>query len=205
MAQLMSQTEYAAHRGVGKSAVSNWKAQGLLVFAEDPERPGKQLVDVAKSDLVVGGTIDPTRGRPRSGEAGLVEAVADAPAVQRPMQLSGMDAARLDEMLERTRRRKIETAQLLGGLVSVAEYERRAGDMGRMIRERTQALIRQHAERVAAESDPRQVMAVLAEAFDGLFDQLAGEIEAAVSQEREVDAQLAPLADDEDADEDPAA
>lgn len=200
MALLMSQTEFAARHQVGKPAVSRWKKLNLLVFAADPENPRKQLVDAEKSDLLVRGSIDPTRGRPRGGEAAQVDGAGDAPPAPRPAQMTGMDAARLDDMVERTRARRIETEQKLGTLVPISEYERRAGDMGRMIRERTHALIRQHAERLAAEADPRQIMAVLGDAFDKLFDQVADEIEAEATKEREVDAALAPLADEPDDD-----
>lgn len=197
MPLLMSQGEYAKRQGVLPSAVSNWKKRGLLVFAEDPKRPGKQLVDVEKTDLLVRGTIDQTRGRPRAVETTQASAPqAETPA---PRAVSGLEAARLDEMQERTRRRRIETEQLLGKLVPIAEYERRAGDLGRLIRERTNALVRNLAERLAAETEPRAVIAVLGEAFDHLFDQVANEIEAEAEKEREVDQELAPLAlDDED-------
>lgn len=204
MALLMTQAEYAERHGVGKSAVSNWKSKGLLVFTADPARPGKQLVDVTKSDLLVRGTIDPTRGRPR-GEAGEAQQMPDdagdeAPRARGPAP-TPMETARLEEMRERTTRRRIENERLVGSLVSIAEYERRAGDMGRLVRERTHGLIRQHAERLAAETDPRTIMVVLGEAFDALFNQVADEIEAAASQEQAVDQVLEQLADVEPADD----
>lgn len=205
MALLMSQTEFAARHKVGKSAVSNWKRRRLLVFAPDPDRPGKQLVDVELSDNLVRGSIDPTRGRPRAAE-GQEGAAPQTEGIKPPAQLSGIEAARLDEMLERTRRRKIETEQLLGSLVSLAEYERRAGDMARLIRERTMGLIRQQSERLAAETDPRTIVSVLGEAFDALFNQLADEIEAEADTERQVDQALAAIDDADDAEvEDEAA
>ena len=195
MTLLLKQAEFAARHGVLASAVSNWKKRGLLVFADDPERPGKLMIDAAKSDLLIKGTIDPTRGRPRSeGSAAAAHPV--------PVAINGLDAARLEEMRERTTRRKIENEQLLGRLVMLAEYERRAGEMGRVIRERTHGLIRQHGERLAAETDPRTIMAVLGQAFDALFDQVADEIEAAASDERVADAALARIEDIEEDDDD---
>ncbi|MDP3853163.1 hypothetical protein [Phenylobacterium sp.] len=197
MALLMSQTEFAARHQVGKPAVSNWKAKGLLVFAPDPARPGKQLVDAEKSDLLVRGTIDPTRGRPRTSDQG--EASAAQPETTRaPPAPTAIEAARLDEMQQRTRRRRIETEQLLGNLVPLAEYERRAGDMARLVRERTLALVRQHAERLAAETEPRTIISILGEAFDAMFDQLAADIDDQARAEREADHTLASLDDEED-------
>lgn len=200
MAQLMSQTEFAARHRVGKPAVSNWKKRGLLVFAPDPDRPGKELVDVARSDLLVRGTIDPTRGRTRTAGEAAAPPSPSEPAARRELPMSGLQQAQLADIEERTRRRKIETEVMLGTLVPIAEYERRAGDLGRLIRERTQALIRQHAERVAAESDPRTIMALLGEAFDQLFNQVADEVEAEATKEREVDQVLAAEPDGEDED-----
>lgn len=201
---LMRAKEFAAHRGVRASAVSNWKTAGLLVWAPDPDHPGKQLIDVAKSDLVLNGSLDPTRGRPRSGEAEASAATPeDASAARSAPQASGMDAARLDEMRERTLGRRIENDKALKLLVPVAEYERRAGDMGRLVRERTVGVVRQVAERIAAETDPRQVIAILTGEFDRLFDQLADEIEATEAAEGAADDVLAAVAgEDEDLDAD---
>lgn len=205
MTLLMKQAEYAAHRGVKPSAVSNWKAKGLLIFASDPDRPGKQLVDVAKTDLIVGASIDPTRGRPRSADVAQVDAPQPKNFEKSPTPVvravDPMAEARLEEMRERTTRRRIENSQLLGQLVPLSEYERRAGDMGRLVRERSSGLIRQHAERLAAETDPRTIIALLSEAFDGLFDRLASEIEAEARAELAADAALAVAEPDEEDDE----
>lgn len=201
MPVLMTQAEFAQRHGVGKPAVTRWKKLNLLVFAPDPERPDKQLVDAEKSDLLVRASVDPTRGRPRAVDQAQVQLQGEATEVPSPRAapaMSGMEAARLEEMQERTRRRRIETEQLLGTLVPIAEYERRAGDLGRRCREGVHAIIRQQAERLAAESDPREIAALLAGECDGLFDRLSAEIEAEATREREVDAQLAPLAEDDD-------
>lgn len=209
MPLLMTQKEYAAHRGVGAPAVSNWKKAGLLVFAADPDRPGKQLVDVEKSDLVVGGKIDQTRGRPRNtdrveaeGEAATAAGSSLAPA----RGMSALESERLEDMRERTRSRRIDNDVKLRALVPLNEYERRAGDLGRMCREGVHAVLRQNAERIAAESDPRAVISVLGEAFDQLFERVANEVEAEAALEREVDEALAlATADEEDEEEDSAA
>lgn len=195
---LLTQAEYAAHRGVGKSAVSNWKAKGLLVFGSDPARPGKQLVDVVKTDLVVGGSIDPTRGRPRSAEVAQVENPPPAGTVENSPRLTvgrsdPLAEARLDDFRERTLSRRIENGKALGLLVEIAEYERRSGEMGRKIRERTEGLIRKLAERLAAETDPRVIIGLLSEEFSRLFERVASEIETEASAEMAADAVLAQV------------
>lgn len=202
MPVLLTQAEFAQRHGVSKPTVTAWKQKNLLVFADDPERPGKKLVDAELSDRLVRASIDPTRGRPRSADQAQAETSPAAAQPATPRGMSELESARLEEMTERTRRRKIETEQLLGNLVAISEYERRAGDLGRLIRERTHALIRQHAERLSAITDPREVMAILGEAFDALFNQVADEVEAEADRERQVDAELAPLAAADDEDED---
>jgi hypothetical protein len=201
MALLMSQTEFARRHNVGKSAVSNWKAASLLVFADDPDRPGKMLVDAEKSDLLVRGSIDQTRGRPRASDQARAAAEPGEtaePAPYRAPAMSVTEAARHDEVLERTRSRRIENEKALGGLVSLAEYERRAADFGRRCREGVNALVRRLSERLAAETDPRQLVALVIVETDGLFDRLADELEAEAQSEREADREMAPLAEDDE-------
>lgn len=195
---LMIARDYAAHRGVTKASVSNWKSKGLLVWAADPGRTGGLMIDVEKSDAILNAMVDQTRGRPRAGDR---EMASEAPALAASVgAMSKMEAARLDEMLERTLRRRLDNQVLVGALVPLAEYERRAGEMGRMVRDRTVGIIRQLAERLAAETDPRQVITLLTDQFDLLFAQLADEIEAAAKVEAGVDAVLAVEAAEEDED-----
>lgn len=200
----MMKSEYAAHRGVKPSAVSNWAKKGLLVYGADPARPGKQLVDVEKTDLLVNGSVDQTRGRPRSSEAGAVTVSEAGPeaAPSRPVQLSGPEAVRMEEARERIIGRRIENEKALGRLVSLAEVERRAAERGRMIRERVAAVVRSQAERLAAEADPRVIVAVLQGEFDQLFERIADEIEAEARAEAAADAVLETIPDlEEEGDE----
>ncbi|ATC34632.1 hypothetical protein CA606_18155 [Caulobacter vibrioides] len=197
----MSKSEFATFMKVGPSAVSNWAKRGLIVMGPDPDHPGREKVDAEKSAILVRATIDQTRGRPKDIERTAAAAPADeknpikspTQVGASPVALSQTEQARLDDMRERTTRRRIENGRLLGQLVSVAEYERRAGEMGRMIRERTQGLVRQHAERIAAETDPRAVAALLAGEFDKLFDKIASELEAEAAAELTADITLAAV------------
>jgi hypothetical protein len=196
----MMKSAYAAHRGVKPSAVSNWAAKGLLVYGEDPARPGKRLVDVEKTDLLVNGSVDQTRGRPRSSEASTAVALSEdgpvAPAA-RPVQLSGPEAVRMEEARERVIGRRIDNERALQKLVDRGEVERRAAERGRMIRERVTAVVRNQAERLASETDPRVIVALLTGEFDGVFARIADEIEAEARTEAAVDAALEQLPDEE--------
>ncbi|ATC25200.1 hypothetical protein CVUC_05310 [Caulobacter vibrioides] len=209
---MMTKSEFAAFMKVGPSAVSNWAKRGLIVMGPDPDCPGREKVDAEKSAILINATVDRSRGRPKNSERTAAEAPADeknpnkSPTLEgaSPTKLSQVEQARLDEMRERTTRRRIENGQLLGQLVPVAEYERRAGDMGRMIRERTHGLIRQHAERLAAETDPRAVAALLAGEFDKLFEKIASELEAEAVAELSADITLAAVEAEIEEDEPPA-
>ncbi|MBM3927382.1 MAG: hypothetical protein FJ335_02840, partial [Sphingomonadales bacterium] len=64
---LMTKGAYAVHRGVGKSAVSNWSRKGLLVLGECPTS-GAVMVDVGRTDARINSRVDPTRGRPTNGQ-----------------------------------------------------------------------------------------------------------------------------------------
>jgi hypothetical protein len=197
---LLMKSEFAKRHGVGASAVSNWARKGLLVFGEDPKRPGKQLVDAEKSDLLVRGSIDQTRGRPRSAEAALVEASeAPATAPARAATMTGAEAVRMEEARERIIGRRIDNEKALGNLVSLGEVERRTAERGRMIRERVQATVRNLAERLAAETDPRTITSLLSAELDDVFARLADDIESEASAEAQADVALAVL--DEEADE----
>lgn len=204
---LLMKSEYAAYRGVKPSAVSNWIAKGLVIFGNDPARPGKQLVDVAKTDILVNGSVDQTRGRPRSAEGAPVQAEAEADgaapvaAAHRVPRVSGAEAVRMEEARERIIGRRIENEKALGRLVALAEVERRSAERGRMIRERVQSVVRTQSERLASEADPRMIVAILSAEFDALFARIADEIEAEAASEAAADAALAAVSGDEDADD----
>lgn len=176
---LMTQAEFARHRGVTKGAVSNWKKAGLLAFANDST--GKMLVDVVRSDAKLNGNINPMRGRPTSG--GSAAAGADAPAL--PLgegagpapaaagQANDLADERLQELRERRFGQAMKNAQLAGELVALIEAERRVAEIGRVARERVQAQLRGMAERLASESEPRTIMVLLEQAVDQVFEELA--------------------------------
>jgi hypothetical protein len=161
----MTQTAFAKHRGVRKSAVSNWKAKGLLVMAPGPE--GKDLVDVDATEVKLDTEIDTTRGRPISA--------AGKPALVAGSELS---QERLALMKATTVRKVLENDVYAGKLVPVAEFERAAADWARRCRERIQGLMRQHAKQLATMGDARQILAMLTDEIDKAFAGLAVEAEA---------------------------
>jgi uncharacterized protein involved in type VI secretion and phage assembly len=67
----------------------------------------------------------------------------------------------------------LKNAQLAGDLVPLIEAERRVSEVGRAARERMHAWLRSVAERFAAESDVRTIMALGEEGIDEVFAELA--------------------------------
>ncbi len=173
--ELLTQKAFAERRGVGKSAVSNWKARGLLVMVAGEN--GKDLVDVAATEANLDLEIDTTRGRPIS-----------APAKQAASGAGGeMGAVRLELIKAQTARRLLENDVYAGKLVALAEFEAKAADWGRRARERIQGVMRQNAKRLATMTDARAVLALLNDEVDKAFASLADEADA----EGEVAADLA--------------
>lgn len=174
--QLMTQAEFARHRGVGKSAVSNWKKDGLLVLVEE-SGTGRIKVDRDRTDAKLNARIDPMRGRPPTATASTTPAAAADPAPSLPLeQASGGDSF-ADERKAYTREQRIgqamKNAQAAGELVPLIEAERRIEEAGRAARERMHSWFRGEAERFAAEREVRTIMTIGEEGIDRVFAELA--------------------------------
>ena len=195
-AQLMTQADFARHRGVTRPAVSNWKKQGLLVFAEGPD--GRVYVDVTRSELKLNAKIDPMRGRPTAAAPSIGAEEAGLPT---SATSAGDTPSLANERLELIREQRIgqrlKNGRESGELVPLIEAERRVAEIGRSARERMQAWLRSMAERFAAERDARTIMSIGEAGIDAVFAELA---DAARSGLVDDDGQ-----DDEIEDEEPAA
>jgi phage terminase Nu1 subunit (DNA packaging protein) len=194
--QLMTQAQFAKHRGVQKSAVSNWKRQGLLVFAEG--EGGKMMVDVVRSEARINANVDPTRGRPTTAQAAAPQA---AMALEAPSPVPRQTDEMAEERVGLTRASRIEknlkNARTAGELVPLADYESRAAEYGRLVRERMHAMHGGQAERLAAERDPRIIISVLAQETDEVLGALARRMLARPSAAPVTDLDDAPTVEDE--------
>ncbi len=172
---LMTRAEFAKHRGVQKSAVSNWGTKKLLVFAEGPG--GKQMIDVVRTEAKLNANLDPSRGRPTTAQTQAAE--EPAPLLSRAAAVqpdSGLSNVRTDLIRSQTVGKNLDNARRAGELVPFQEFERLATEAGRVTRERMIALARTNAERLAAERDPRQVMAILTEGIEQAFAELSEQL-----------------------------
>lgn len=183
----MTQTEFAAHRGVQKSAVSNWKTAGHLIWAEEPGT-GRMKIDVQRTEARLNARIDPTRGRPTTGQAqgALFAQPASGPeegstpaSATRDTTRGGDDLSnvRTDLLREQMLGKRFENAEKAKTLVPVVEFETRATTLARVIRERMHGIARRSSERLAAERDPRTITLVLGEMIDKAFSSMADQLE----------------------------
>lgn len=171
----MTQAEFATRRGVGKSAVSNWKKAGLLVFAEDAA--GRMMVDAVRTEARLNARLDPTRGRPATAPEAAPALPLDGDTDEgSPLQQRNLARVRAEVAEEDLVGKRMKNAEAARELVPAIEAERRLGHLGRMARERVQAELRARAERLAAEREPRAIMALLDEATDKAFAALASAI-----------------------------
>lgn len=170
---LMTPAEFAAHRGVQKSAVSNWKRKNLLVFAEGDA--GKLKIDVARTEAKLNAKLDPTRGRPTTAQASTASEPGQAqlPIAPAPAPADGLANVRTDLLRHQVTAKALENARRAGDLVPLVEFERLAMENGRVARERMIALVRTYSERLAAERDPRLILAFLTDEIEKAFAELA--------------------------------
>ena len=198
MADLLTQADFAKRRGVGKSAVSNWKKAGLLVFAED--EAGRMFVHVARTEARLNSRIDPMRGRPAtSPQSAAAElpmdgndgADGDGSVSLRERSLARVRAEVAEEDLVGKR---MNNARAAGELVPAVEAERRLGGLARMARERVLSELRSKAERLAAEREPRAIMVLIEETVDRAFHALSRMIAAGALNEPEEEEETAEAA-----------
>lgn len=176
---LMTQGEFARRRGVLPSAVSNWKKKDLLVFAEGPG--GKLLVDVVKTEARLNAKVDTTRGRPSKGSGVSAPASGEAPAGPTDSGApEPTDNPRMALLQQNVIALTMKNMTAAGELVSREEYERRAAEMGRQIRDRVMGVVRDLADRMAVETEPRTIVALQQDAYDRMFGELATDIEQGV-------------------------
>lgn len=176
---LETQTQFAKRRGVGKSAVTNWKNAGLLVFAEDAD--GRAKVHVERSEARLNARLDPMRGRPTGGTAAGELELEPVEDVAMPIAAArNLAQARAELVDEDLYGRRMKNAQTAGELVALIEMERRASELGRLARERVSAELRGVAERLSATGDVRAVMAILDEATGKAFAALAASVASGV-------------------------
>lgn len=175
--RFLSKKDFAAHRGVGKSAVSNWVKKGWVVEAEDPS-DGVIKVDVARTEAKLNAYVDPARGRPRAADSQPQGELPIVPSAPTPASTGGASLAnvRTDLIRQQTEKLQLENAKRAGDLVPIEEYARRASEYARVARERMISVVRSQAEWLASAKDARAIVAHLQDEIERSFADMAAQI-----------------------------
>lgn len=180
---VMSQGEFARHRGVSEPMVSRWKAKGYLVMTPEAK------VDVAATQELLARVLDPARGGKRGATpagAGAALQPAPAPAPARAGRAaaaasgeSDADKANYNLQAARERRAKAQLAELelareAGALVDAEEVRSQiAGRVGDA-RNALMQIGRRVSAQLALLDNARDIEAVLDEECRRVCDVLAG-------------------------------
>jgi len=158
--RLMSQAEYARHRGKSRQYISRLAKAGVLVM-----RGGK--VDVAASDAVLDDRPEPVSER-----------VAAAPADSTPTGTTFAQAKTAD-MVFKAKLRKMEYDVRIGKLVEAELVKQRWSAIYRLIVDRILAWPNRLAPEVAALTDERQVREVILREARALVNELRADVQYA--------------------------
>lgn len=174
---VMTQAEFAKHRGVSEAMVSRWKTKGYLVFTTD------RRVDVAASMDRLDRMLDPARGGDRTGRQRPYSPAGAAGVPQAPPGAGSQGGApggaeggwdpdpdRLNYQREAARdkrasamQRELELAREAGQLVRANEAASRIANHVRQALDSLAARRRRLAPKLALEADPRKVEQLLEE------------------------------------------
>lgn len=198
-AALMTKAAYARHRGVGKSAVSNWVTRNQIVIVN-----GK--VDVANSDAKLDATVDQATGRPKTGKQAAQKQVKPkqatsqrrapraATSAKRTPKASplkpdanasvaddtqrSLTEERLGEIRERRIGNALKNAEAAGTLVPIDAIEARLQTLISGFCDRMQSELRARSEKLALETDKRAIRAALDDTVHHVRADFASRIES---------------------------
>jgi hypothetical protein len=158
--RLMTQAEYARHRGKSRQYISRLAKAGVLVM-----RAGK--VDVASSDAVLDDRPEPVSER-----------VTASPAEVAPAGTTFAQAKTAD-MVFKAKLRKMEYDVRMGKLVEAELVKQRWSAVLRLIVDRILAWPNRLAPEVAALTDERQVREAILREARALINDLRSEVQYA--------------------------
>ncbi|RXF72109.1 hypothetical protein [Hansschlegelia zhihuaiae] len=189
---LVTAAEYARLRGVSKQAASKWP----LVRVEDPERPGRFLVDVAATDARRGIEQNPLKRQAPTPASPLAERDRQTPApslVPDEAQRFGRQS-RIEREHWAAKNERLNYEERIGALISRPAAERAQTEMLKAIRARVMGAGARIAERAAELNDPRAVRALIDEENRRALTAAAQDIDDLAEA---LEAEDAPAADDE--------
>jgi hypothetical protein len=164
---VMTQAEYARHRGVNPSHISRLKERGILVMR------GK-LVDVAASDAVLDDKpvdVEPQQAAPPPQ-------FRPAPDSLGGQTGASFGQARTVEMVFRAKLRKLEYEARQGEMIKAEVVRKSMADAGRTIRDGILGLPDRLATVLAAEGDAKKIHVTLKTELSRELEALANAIDA---------------------------
>ena len=184
MTELMSKAQFARHRGVGRSAVSNWITRGQLAIVD-----GK--VDVAASEALLDASVDPGRGRPpehdpqpgggtpakKTGSASSKPAAATAKS-EGDGDADNLRELRAQQLRETAHGAALKNAKMAGDLVPATAAGNIVESTISGFLDRAQADLRNLADMLVRETDPRKGRKAADEWLARLRENYADELEA---------------------------
>ena len=148
--QLMTQSEYARHRGKSRQYISRLAQAGVLVM-----RGGK--IDVAATDTVLDDKPVEDIDAPPAPQQSAGFAPPLRPGEGQGQGGASFGQARTIEMVFRAKLRRLEYETKQGKLIEAEVYRKAAADAFRTFRDGLLGLPDRLATTIAAESDPKKV------------------------------------------------
>lgn len=173
----MTVAEYAVHRGVSDSYIRRMRRSGKLVT----DAAGKR-VDVARSDALLDDITDPVRGGDRTpGAAARAELplAHGGPSVQEAVRRERLARARLAEL---------ELGEESGELTRTKGVERAVFTLVRQALNSMMNIPGRLRAKLAAESDPRAIEAMLEEEIRRIAQTMQADADKALDRDGHVDA-----------------
>ena len=149
LAGLMSQAEYARHRGKSRQYIGRLAKAGVLIMRKDK-------VDVAASDAVLDDrpvAIEPSEAVPNAQSHSAAETIGPQP--------TSFAQAKLAEMVYRAKLRRLDYETRSGKLISADEVKAKWFVIARQIRDKLLAIPVKLSPQLAALSEAREVRELL--------------------------------------------
>lgn len=158
MAELLSKSEYAKHRGVSPAMVTHWTRDERIVIID-----GK--VDVGASDAALSATLDPARGGQKRRARQVVR--------DTPNATDSYTRVRTAREAYRAKTEEMEYRKRLGELVERRAYDKALTDGVSPILTALDTLSARIGHALAAETDVRKVQIILDDAIGVMRQDLA--------------------------------
>lgn len=188
--RLGSQSAFARHRGVSRQMVGIWKKEGRIAMVGE-------LVDFFESDALLARSLDPARGgkggkskragapqNPAAVDPNSSAGASGAPAGDEdtPADPQSFQAARARRENFAAKQAELDYRKAVGEVIEADRAGKAFAGICTVVRQAVQRLPDTLASRLAAESDPRKVRAMLAKDLEQALSDMADAVAALPEQ-----------------------